>query len=156
MIKKVVLIGLVIIWAALIFKFSSQAALTSNEVSTGVTEKIVDLSPQIKNLPPNQKEPIIKSLNDKVRKYAHFTLFFIFGILVILLIKCYGCRQINSLTLALLICLLYAISDEIHQIFVPARGCQWQDVLIDFSGSFLGIIIILGVLKLKSILLKSG
>lgn len=33
------------------------------------------------------------------------------------------------------ICFLYAISDEIHQYFVPGRACRVFDVLIDTSGS---------------------
>ena len=149
MIKKIVLMVLVIIWAGVIFNFSSQVATTSNEVSTGVTEKVVDLSPQISSLPHEKKEQLVEKLNSKFRKYAHFTLFLIFGILVVSLIKCYNFKPVNTFILTLLICLLYAISDEIHQIFVAGRGCQWQDVLIDFSGSFLGILIVLGILKLK-------
>lgn len=141
MIRKIVLTVLVIIWAGVIFNFSSQVATTSNEVSTGVTEKVVDLSPQINNLPHEKKEQLVETLNNKFRKYAHFTLFLIFGILVVSLVKCYNFKPVNAFILTLLICLSYAISDEIHQIFVAGRGCQWQDVLIDFSGSFLGILI---------------
>ena len=39
--------------------------------------------------------------------------------------------------------LLYAISDEYHQSFIPGRSAQWQDVLIDTTGVFVGVIIIL-------------
>ena len=45
--------------------------------------------------------------------------------------------------LAFLICVLYAISDEIHQLFVPGRAGQVRDVLIDSSGSFLGIFLVM-------------
>ena len=37
------------------------------------------------------------------------------------------------------ICLLYAASDEIHQLFVPGRSGEVRDVMIDFSGAVLGI-----------------
>jgi VanZ family protein len=36
---------------------------------------------------------------------------------------------------------LYAVSDEIHQLFVPGRAGQIRDVLIDACGVFVGIII---------------
>lgn len=38
-------------------------------------------------------------------------------------------------------CLLYALSDEFHQTFVPGRLFQIQDLLIDSAGIFTGILI---------------
>ncbi|MBR3789338.1 MAG: VanZ family protein, partial [Clostridia bacterium] len=35
----------------------------------------------------------------------------------------------------------YAITDEIHQIFVPDRACQLQDMLIDLAGIVSGFIV---------------
>lgn len=46
----------------------------------------------------------------------------------------------QTIGLALLICVLYAISDEIHQHFVPGRGAQVKDVLIDSAGASVGIV----------------
>lgn len=43
--------------------------------------------------------------------------------------------------LALATCIVYAVSDEIHQLFVPGRGAQVKDVMIDSTGAFAGIII---------------
>lgn len=34
---------------------------------------------------------------------------------------------------------LYAVSDELHQSFVPSRQAQWTDVLIDATGAALGL-----------------
>ena len=44
--------------------------------------------------------------------------------------------------ISLLICLIYAFSDEIHQLFVLGRSGEFRDVLIDFCGSILGYFII--------------
>ena len=44
--------------------------------------------------------------------------------------------------------MIYAISDEIHQLFVPGRSGQVRDVLIDSAGSLLGIIIVMAFEKL--------
>ncbi len=41
--------------------------------------------------------------------------------------------------LAALIAILYAISDEWHQKFVPGRNCSLIDVCIDTIGGFIGI-----------------
>ena len=39
-----------------------------------------------------------------------------------------------------LFCLVYAISDEIHKLFVPGRSGEIRDVLIDFTGVLIGIL----------------
>ena len=39
------------------------------------------------------------------------------------------------------LCFLYAISDELHQSFVPGRNCSIQDVLIDTIGILVFFII---------------
>jgi VanZ family protein len=49
----------------------------------------------------------------------------------------------------LLIGFLYAVSDEIHQYFVPGRAMQARDVLIDTSGVLLGIWIARGIMRIR-------
>lgn len=44
-----------------------------------------------------------------------------------------------SILLALVIYIIYAVSDEFHQLFVPGRGAQLKDVLIDCAGAAIGI-----------------
>jgi VanZ family protein len=50
-----------------------------------------------------------------------------------------GAYGYRSIVLALLICVLYAISDEVHQLFVPGRGGQVKDIIIDSAGATVGI-----------------
>lgn len=50
-----------------------------------------------------------------------------------------GVTGISSIIFSLLICILYAISDEIHQVFVPGREAQVKDVIIDSGGAAVGI-----------------
>ena len=38
----------------------------------------------------------------------------------------------------LILACLYGFSDEVHQFFVPTRTFQIQDLLVDFTGAFLG------------------
>lgn len=49
----------------------------------------------------------------------------------------------------LLIGFLYAVSDEIHQYFVPGRAMQARDVLIDTAGVLLGIWIARGIMRIR-------
>ena len=41
--------------------------------------------------------------------------------------------------LALVITLLYALSDELHQTFVPGRNGWWVDVMVDTVGALLAL-----------------
>ena len=45
----------------------------------------------------------------------------------------------TSLTSTLLITLAYAISDEVHQLFVPYRTADVRDVLADVAGAAIGL-----------------
>jgi len=43
--------------------------------------------------------------------------------------------------LAVSIGILYGISDEIHQLFVPGRYCEFIDVMADSLGSVIGVMV---------------
>lgn len=74
---------------------------------------------------------------DIIRTLAHFCEFAGLGFLM--------CNFIFSLKdklkpfLSIIFSVLYAISDEIHQIFVPERACQLSDLAVDTSGIILGV-----------------
>ncbi|MDD2482910.1 MAG: VanZ family protein [Candidatus Shapirobacteria bacterium] len=48
---------------------------------------------------------------------------------------------IQKKKLVVLIAYLYAISDEVHQSFVPGRTSRFRDTLIDLIGILIGILI---------------
>ena len=52
------------------------------------------------------------------------------------------------------IALLYAITDELHQSFTGNRGPKFVDVLIDFSGSVIGVLIFIGFIYWYNKLIK--
>jgi VanZ family protein len=45
------------------------------------------------------------------------------------------------LFLAVIFCLIYAASDEMHQLFVPGRCCDFYDFLTDSAGIVLAVIL---------------
>jgi VanZ family protein len=51
----------------------------------------------------------------------------------------------------IIIAYLYALSDEIHQTFIPGRSGRLRDTLIDLIGIFLGLIILKQLRKIKFI-----
>ena len=125
--NKIINFILVIIWMTLIFTMSSfNSAESSNQ--SGVFVNILANILNIDNL---------NILSTIIRKSAHFTEYFILGILVCNLIQSYNKKRY----IAIIICILYALSDEVHQIFVPGRSCQLLDICIDTLGSTLGILL---------------
>ncbi|MCL5411531.1 MAG: VanZ family protein [Patescibacteria group bacterium] len=78
------------------------------------------------------------------RKLAHLTEY---AILFILFFRAFGYQK-SKLPLAFSLCVLYAISDEIHQLFVPLREGKATDVVVDSIGSVLGIFFV-RVFKIK-------
>ena len=78
--RKILSWSLVIIWMGLIFYFSHQPATESSELSSGITEVIVDM---VNSIAPD--EDILLSqgdINFLIRKAAHFGMYFILGPLV--------------------------------------------------------------------------
>lgn len=149
MIKNKVLSWIVVVlWMILIFSFSSQVGEQSNQLSTGLTVVIVSLIERI--IPKVSID--INVLNNILRKISHFVIFLIFGLLVMNALSRSFVNKKNIILYASLICILYAVTDEVHQLFVPNRGMQFLDVIIDITGSLLGIYAYLSFKKIVSIL----
>lgn len=51
--------------------------------------------------------------------------------------------------IALLVCAVFAASDEFHQSFVPSRTSSTRDVMIDIAGAFIGLTICVAVAQRK-------
>ena len=49
----------------------------------------------------------------------------------------------------------YAVTDEIHQIFVPGRACQFTDWLVDFGGIILGVVVFCVLIIIKTNLMRT-
>lgn len=135
--SKVVPWLLVILWMSLIFYLSHQPVAESNRLSRGITEKIIEAAEKI----DSSKDFNLGRINHILRKNAHFFAYLVLGIFVVNGLRSSGVVGIKSIGFAIVICVLYAISDEVHQLFVPGRGGQVKDVLIDSVGSISGVMI---------------
>jgi VanZ family protein len=50
-------------------------------------------------------------------------------------------KDLRNALLSVIVSLLYAISDELHQVFVPGRAGELKDFLVDASGVVIAVII---------------
>ena len=137
---KVVKICFLVLWMALIFSFSNQKDVDSSKVSDGFIDRTVVRIYKIfnENITKEKENKIIEKYTYPIRKLAHYTLYFILGILSFLVVKDYSINK-KLIIYSLLICFLYACSDEFHQLFVIGRSARVLDVLIDTFGSFSSI-----------------
>ena len=118
---------LMLLWMFLIFLMSSFDATESANQSNFIVNIITNIF-KIEN---------IEVLSFIIRKLAHFTEYLILGFLTINMLNKNDISK--KYLISILICLIYATSDEIHQIFAPGRACQIKDILIDSIGSITGI-----------------
>ena len=73
-----------------------------------------------------------------IRKSAHFLEFT--GLCVLFNLALFQTKKRTMPVLSVIFTSLYAASDEIHQIFVEGRSCEFGDWVIDSSGAILGAI----------------
>ena len=145
--KKSKYIILTIIWMSFIFCMSNQPANISKELSQNI-EKLLNSTPIIGNI----LSDILNSPNSQfiVRKSAHVILFCLLSILCFIVIYEIKKNAKLSTLISLSITFIYACIDEIHQLFIPGRGSQIRDVLIDSIGAIMGLIFINLIFMLKN------
>ena len=126
--KKTGMIWLIftIIWMSVIFSFSAKKAVESEGMSHSVGKEIGRLIvPQFTSWSEERQEQFAKMIDFPVRKCAHATEYS--GKRSMLICWCAGTA--------------YAASDELHQLFVPGRSCQFRDVCIDSAGVLAGVLV---------------
>ena len=146
--KKKLNICLLIVWMLVIFFLSNQDSTKSQHLSDNLIIKSVDVVATITNkeITNEKKDQIVIKASDTVRTVAHFMEYLVLGILVINVLKDYYKLNTKIVLISIAGCILYAIGDEIHQLFVSGRALQIIDVGIDTLGSTIGV---LGYFKLK-------
>jgi len=133
----------VLAWVIVIFILSSQPAEVSNKLSKSITRiiiKIIDLVHTL-DIETGTMQNWLDVLNNKVREYAHVMVFLILAVLVVNAFERSGAKNVKTFVFSFAFCAVYALSDEIHQTFVPGRGAEVADFLIDCTGTLLGLTI---------------
>ncbi len=132
---------LLIMWMVLIFILSSHTADRSSSVSGNILSAILKVVyPEFRQMSADEQFIVLESYQYIIRKSAHFLLFGVLGTLSVNAYKSIHIKTDRLVTiLSLATCVINAILDEIHQIFVPGRSCEITDILIDSIGSLLFI-----------------
>lgn len=144
-----------VIWMLLIFFASTKAGGNDNSASL-IVRLLGIIAPEESHRMTGET---LRIMNYVVRKMAHITEY---AILTLLAVRAIQFGAVNLKPSAFLgafgISVLYAMSDEIHQRFVPGRTSTSLDVLIDMCGVALvlvGILVLFGIKSMERFLWKS-
>ena len=130
--------GLLIVFG--IFCFSAQTGEESGNISQNFTEKFLSFF-GLRDADVNKTEHIL-------RKCAHVLEYAFLGAVLYALALCIPKIQKNVCLPPLLsfgVSVVYAVTDEIHQMFIPGRGPSVRDVLLDGLGALIGILAVMSV-----------
>lgn len=114
---------------------------STDEFSASNTSRII--GPLVLWFFPNTTSETLATIHFLTRKLAHFTEYFILGLLCARAF--YGSlnRKLHQhwFVLAIMVVALYAFADEYHQSFVPSRTSSIYDSLIDIVGGLTALMI---------------
>ena len=117
----------------------------SNNKSENLSEAlIVKIQKVIENTSLNNKFPNIinkEKINVFIRKCAHIFEFLILAIIVYFLMVSLKLNHREVIIYTLFIILLYAVIDEFRQLYIQGRHSQVRDIIIDFIGGVIGVIL---------------
>ena len=138
---KTIMVGLLCVaWLVVIFYNGTR----QGEVSQRSSKEVIKVISTFMDIPPDTLERAsinFSTVNFYVRKNAHF-----FQYLILSMLICAGARQLKlyksgEIFLVLFLLLLIPVADEFIQGYIPGRSSNTFDILIDFSGGILGMLL---------------
>lgn len=122
---------------------STNDGQASSQISGSFIELIIRFfNKNFENLTESEKLIIIEGYQHFVRKAAHFSIFAALGFFSAGFLYTYNSlKNIKTPIISVIFVLIYAIFDEVHQMFVPMRSGQLTDVLLDTLGGIFGAVL---------------
>lgn len=145
--KRLIMLCILLAWMTLIYLFSAQNSIQSASLSSGMLRKLLSLLPGWNAMSPALQTRRIDQLHHLFRKLGHFSEYTVLGVIAASTMRtCFPTvvtsgKCVRYFFIPACFALSYAACDEIHQIFVPGRSCEFRDVMIDTAGACLGILL---------------
>ena len=133
--KRWILGVLIVLNMVAIFALSAQTAEKSTDTSTKISAPVTEsVSKDFQQKPQKEQKDLLAKSDKIVRKIAHGLEFGILGLLAYLFLLTWRGRVFTRYFAAMAFAVLYACSDEWHQLYVPGRSGKVSDVMIDSTG----------------------
>lgn len=122
--------------AGMIFFFSSQPAYASTASSSRLSRLLLSLADLwgMISLENSDIAALCLQMEMPIRKSAHVFEFIVLNLSILYALHVWSMRGLRWVAAAWTITVLYACTDEIHQLFVPGRAGMVTDVMIDSMG----------------------
>lgn len=142
--KKRNFIIVLVFWLIVIFLLSNGNNETTNNLSKGIVNKLLDILSHIEyfSFDDTKREIIINLLNPFLRKGAHIFEYFVLSLITFNLLKLFHLKK-QKYYITIIFCFIYSLLDELHQTFIDGRDGKFSDCLIDTSGAILFLIIVI-------------
>lgn len=153
----------VLLWMGIIFYMSHQVAEVSSDMSGSLTLLLMRaVIPNFETFSYELQMGYVGNLEHMIRKCAHMGEYAILGMLMLRAMYACGNQFVASYVgekksvcniwcadtkmkkywlLSWILGTLYAVTDEVHQLFISGRSGQISDVMIDSTGVIIGIFI---------------
>lgn len=135
---KILKIVLIMIWMITVFCFSGQQGSESGDTSRRFTVAIIRI---LTGKSLELDDPFIEGVQLVIRKLAHFTVYAIGGFLIMNYAYTTDKTMKQKVLYSIALGGCYAITDELHQFFVPGRNGNFIDVGIDTLGVITGVFV---------------
>lgn len=135
--------GMTVVLMILIFMFSAKTGDSSSNMSIGYAKILAKFLGWIGVFHISSASELFmyaKQVHTLVRKMAHFTEYAVLGFVMYRAVLCDVREKKKAMILTQIFCTGYAVTDEVHQIFVPGREGRILDVGIDSLGALTGIL----------------
>lgn len=123
-------------WIAIFFTLNQHPGDQVGDISATITNKLYHI---LQTVFPSLTHDE-KTFYQLIRKSAHFFEYMLLGALILHALR--G-RLLGGAIIAIFISFFYAVTDEFHQLFIPGRGGEIRDVMIDSLGAMTGVAIYL-------------
>ena len=136
-------------WMVVIFLFSAQTADRSSDTSGTIVRWVLGLLYRgFDQFPLSEQMAIMEIWSTVIRKGAHFTEYAVLAALIANALRFASLSGKMRWVLPVALSAAYALTDEVHQSFVPGRACRLLDVGIDTCGAIFGMCLFVAVLSL--------
>jgi len=124
--NRILLAFLILLWMITVFCFSNEDGQESSNTSGKIVKIIVETI--------NNERIEEDKIEVIVRKGAHLTLYTVGGVLIFMFFNTYEIVLKKKVIYTIVLGVLYAITDEIHQGIIPGRALKITDIFIDTVG----------------------
>ena len=146
--KRVIIFRiLVILWMIVIFIFSAADGDESSKTSGWVGRMIGSIfHSDFEDWTEEEQEAYAEKIEYPIRKAAHATEYAVLALLFFGALTFDGKKRY---IFSWIFTVLYACTDEFHQLFVPGRAGRLFDVGVDSLGALAGLLILAGCLLIR-------